>query len=97
MTSRARCTANACWVISTLVLLAGLGIGTNARAAGRVDWSEYLEPPGSARPLKAPAAQPPAKTAATTGRKAPRVAKKPGAESKSKPKPPARTRHRAVK
>jgi hypothetical protein len=34
----------------SLALILGLGLGTSARAGGKVDWSEYLEPPG-ARPM----------------------------------------------
>ncbi len=32
------------------MLVLGLGITGSARAEGRVDWSQYLEPPG-ARPM----------------------------------------------
>ena len=36
--------------IPALALVLGLGIATSADAGGRVDWSEYLEPPG-AKPI----------------------------------------------
>jgi hypothetical protein len=36
--------------LPSLVLVLGLGIAASAHAEGRVDWSQYLEPPG-ARPM----------------------------------------------
>ncbi|MBA3461835.1 MAG: hypothetical protein H0T46_17880 [Deltaproteobacteria bacterium] len=37
--------------LAVLVVFVGVGIPGDARAKPKVDWSEYLEPPG-ARPMK---------------------------------------------
>lgn len=83
------------WILAIVV---GLGLlAPAARADKRVDWSEYLEPPGS-RPMpvrSSPAvAQSPAKaTKAAKAKPAKRVAKA-KAKSKGKAKVTARKKRR---
>jgi hypothetical protein len=80
--------------LPTLVLVLGLGIATSAQAEGRVDWSQYLEPPG-ARPMPVrstttttvAAADPP--VAASRGKTA-KVTKKKATKPKAKAKRKAR-------
>ena len=43
--------------LAVLVVFVGVGIAGDARAERKVDWSEYLEPPG-ARPMKVRASEP---------------------------------------
>ncbi len=80
--------------IPALVLVLGLGIATSARAEGRVDWSQYLEPPG-AKPMAVrstttvAAADPPA--ASPRGKKAKLTKKKPAKSAKAKKKKSARS------
>ncbi len=58
-------------LIPSLVLILGFGLGQEAGAGGKVDWSDYLEPPG-ARPVPIKhdevAAQPQKETRATASR-----------------------------
>ena len=70
--------------LAVLVLLVGLGIGRDAGAGGKMDWSEYLEPAGSRPPAKAAPVQRPEKAAATQRTASRSVAKKKSAESRSK-------------
>jgi hypothetical protein len=80
----------ACSLLTALVLLVGLGAGHEARANEKVDWSEYLEPPGTQHPVKVTtASQPPVKSA-TKAKKASRTAAKPKRAAKTKS--PARRR-----
>ena len=78
--------------IPTLVLVLGLGIAASANAESRVDWSQYLEPPG-ARPMPVrstttvAAADPP--VAASRGKTA-KVSKKKATKPKAKAKRKAR-------
>ena len=66
--------------LPVLVLFVGLGIGREASAGAKMDWSEYLEPAGSRPPTRATPTQRPAKA-----EKASRsVAKKQTAKSQSK-------------
>ena len=84
-------------LLPALVLLVGLGIGKTARAGGKVDWSEYLEPPGAQqRPLKKEAVAQPAPVASAPKAKKPsRAPAKKRAESRAKAKrPPARSGRR---
>jgi hypothetical protein len=75
-------------------VVASLVLGRDARAGGKVDWSEYIETPG-ARPPAMPATPRPAVKPAATPRKPARDAgKKPRAESRAKAKPPVRSKHR---
>lgn len=75
--------------IPTLVLVLGLGIVASAHAEGRVDWTQYLEPPG-ARPMPVrstttvAAAEPP--VAASRGKKAKVVKTKSTKPAKAKRK-----------
>lgn len=79
------------WVL-VLMLGLGLGIGHEARAGGKVDWSQYLEPPGA---RAKPVASQPAKPAATPKKAvAKSVTKKQTAESRTKTKPPARSKRK---
>ena len=66
--------------LPVLVLFVGLGIGRDASAGAKMDWSEYLEPAGSRAPVRATPTQRPAKAekAKRTG------AKKQTAKSQSK-------------
>jgi hypothetical protein len=64
-----------------VVLVVGLGAGREARAAGKVDWSDYLEPAGS---RTSATTQRPAKAATTTKKASRAEAKKHSAKSKSK-------------
>ncbi|MBA3540578.1 MAG: hypothetical protein H0T79_13290 [Deltaproteobacteria bacterium] len=74
------------WLLPVAVLL-GFGTGSVAGADNKVDWSQYLEPPGTKTPVRATATQPtkasaPAKQASRTVSKQQRVAKaKPKAKS----------------
>jgi hypothetical protein len=68
------------WLV-VLALIVGLGGGREARAGGKVDWSDYLEPPGT----RSSVTQRPAKATATP--KASRAeAKKQTSRSKTKAK-----------
>ena len=81
------------WIPSFVIaFVIGLGFGASARAERKVDWSEYLEPPGPARPLKhesvasvQPARAAPRATKASRT-KASKAAKRRGAASRSKAK-----------
>jgi len=72
----------------------GLGLGAEARAGGKVDWSEYLEPAGSrTKPAQAPA--PSAATSAATKAATKKSMPKAPTASRAKAKAPARAaRHR---
>lgn len=69
-----------------------LGLGTVAHAEKKVDWSEYLEPPGSPGPalkhtsMPAPAAKPAAVAAPAEPKPARKVAKRPAAAKRPAPK-----------
>ncbi len=66
--------------LPVLVLFVGLGIGRDASAGEKMDWSEYLEPAGSRAPVRATPTHRPAKA-----EKAKRsVAKRPPAKSQGK-------------
>ena len=69
-----------------------LGLGTAARADKKVDWSEYLEPPGSPGPPIKHAATPaaPKPTAAAS-------AEKPAANKVAKRAAPAKQPRKAAK
>lgn len=79
-----------------VVVIISLGIGIEARAGGKVDWSQYVEPAGYTAPTNKPASsQEPVKTAAADKKPSRSVAKPHRAESRSKAKAPARKgRHR---
>lgn len=78
--------------LPVLVLFVGLGIGREANAGAKLDWSEYLEPAGSRAPARATPTPRPAK-AEVGQRKASRsVAKKKTAESRKKAKRSVRKR-----
>jgi hypothetical protein len=84
-------------LLPALVLFVGLGIGNTARAGGKVDWSEYLEPPGAQqRPLKKEAVAAPEPVASEPkAKKASRAPAKKRAESRAKAKrQPARSGRR---
>ena len=67
--------------LPVLVLLVGLGIGRDASAGAKMDWSEYLEPAGSRPPAKvATATQRPAKASASQRKASRTVAKKQSAK-----------------
>lgn len=77
--------------LPVLVLFVGLGIGRDASAGAKMDWTEYLEPAGSRAPVRATSTRRPAKA-----EKAQRsVAKKQSAKSQSKKaKRPDRSKRR---
>lgn len=91
-------------MVSKLGFLAALllvvGLGNEARADQKVDWSEYVEPAGSRPPARSAAAakaNPPAKKVAPQrGTSRRQVAKSSRAESRAKTERqrPARSRHR---
>jgi hypothetical protein len=91
-------------MVSKLGLLAALllavGIGNEARADQKVDWSEYVEPAGSRTPARSAAAAkatPPTKPVAPQRKTSRRqVAKSSSTESRAKTEQqrPARSRHR---
>jgi hypothetical protein len=86
-------------LLPALVLFVGLGIGRTARAGGKVDWSEYLEPPGAQqRPLKKEAVASPEAVASEPAPKAKKGSRAPAkkkAESRTKAKrQPARSGRR---
>lgn len=78
-----------------IVLLVGLGISHDAQAAGKVDWSEYLEPPGSRTPVRTAASERSTKVSAKK-QKASRskAKKKQTAASRSKAKKTVRSKRR---
>ncbi len=74
--------------IPTLVLVLGLGITASAHAEGRVDWSQYLEPPG-AKPMAVRTTTTVASAdpvAPSRGKKAKVATKKPSKPAKAKRK-----------
>lgn len=70
-------------LLATLVLFLGLGIGREAEAGGKMDWSEYLEPPGARAPVQATPTQRPAK-AEKASKKISKAAAKKAAKAKAK-------------
>lgn len=76
--------------IAVLVVFVGVGIAGDARADRKVDWSEYLEPPG-ARPMKvknsAPVAAPEPRAKEAKGKAAKaKTAERAKAKAKAKKK-----------
>lgn len=79
--------------LSAFVVMVGLGLGAQAHAGGKVDWSDYLEPPGSRPPMKkatSVAEETPAKVGKKSARAKPAKKK---AAAKAKRARPAR-KHR---
>lgn len=79
-----------------IVLLVGLGISHDAQAAGKVDWSEYLEPPGARTPVRTAAASERSTKVSAKKQKASRskAKKKQTAASRSKAKKTVRSKRR---
>jgi hypothetical protein len=75
--------------LPVLVLFVGLGIGRDASAGAKMDWSEYLEPAGSRAPVRATPTQRPAKA-----EKASRAKKQSAKSQSKKAKRPVRSKRR---
>lgn len=72
--------------ITAVALVLGLGISSAADAGGRVDWSDYLEPPG-AKPMAVRSTTSVAEApVASRGKKAKLTKKKPTKSAKAKRK-----------
>jgi len=71
--------------LSVLVMLVGLGIGRQAHAGAKMDWSEYIEAPGYKVPLQMTTVTPrPAKASAAPKKASRTVAKKQTKSKKAK-------------
>jgi len=81
-------------LLAALVLFLGLGIGYEAEAGGKMDWSEYLEPPGARAPIQATPTQRPAKAERASKKISKASAKKSKAKAKKAKRSARNKRHR---